>query len=117
MDDPLDRGISWFYCCLHVAERTVLRQTCEGLVLTLFQGIPLAVWDAFWLVTSHNSDEYKRAFLGLYHLEIVTIEIDLVPTDVVRPRDGFLSQWVDYSLFVVSPAAACLEGCGQSRIR
>lgn len=113
MDAP--GSVGWFYCCLHPAERTVMRQTIEGLVLTLFLGVPLDVWTAFWLVTEHGAPEYQDAFRGLYHLEIVTIESDPAPIEVVRPIEGFLPFWVEVGLFVVTPEAACLSGCTQSR--
>jgi len=115
MTTPSD-DISWWYCCLNVAERTVVLNTCEGFVLTLFTGIPLPVWDAFWLATDHNTADYKSVFRSLYHLDVVSTEVDGEPVEVIAPRDGFLPLWVGWSLFVVTPSAACLEGCGQSSI-
>lgn len=93
-----------------------MRSSAEALLLTLFQFVPLSVWDAFWLVTDHNSDPYKSAFLGLYHLEIVTIVVDDVDTTVVRPDSGGLSFWVSAAAFVLSPGGACLAGCEQSKL-
>lgn len=109
-------GIEWFYCCLNGRERTIIRQTCEGLVLTLFLGVPLAVWQAFWLVTPDHGQAVQEAFLRIYGLETATVEGDDGEMEVVRPADGFLALWVSWSLFVVTPSAACLEGCGQSRV-
>lgn len=111
---PLTTAIECWYCCLHPAERTIIRQTCEGLVLTLFQGVPLPVWDAFWLATVHNTDGYREAFLSIYELQIVTIEADPTPFEAVAPRAGALSRWVGFALYVVTPDAACLTGCGQT---
>lgn len=110
----MDRGISWFYCCLNVAERTIILNTCEGLVLTLFVGIPLPLWDAFWLATSHNSAAYKDAFRSIYHLKIGTIETEDGLIDAVIPEDGFEMLWVANAFFVALPAAACTSGCEQS---
>lgn len=115
MSAPSD-DISWWYCCLNVAERTIIRNTAEGLVLTLFQGIPLPVWDAFWLATDHNSDEFKEAFRAIYHLSIGTMESDGEAVAAVVIADGYLGLWVGWSLFVASPSAACPSGCEQSRV-
>lgn len=109
-------GIEWWYCCLNVRERTVIRQTCEGLVLTLFVGVPLVVWEAFWLVLADSGEACREAFLSIYGLEIATIEGEEGAVVVVRPVDGSLPDWVAYSIFMLSPNAACLAGCGQSRV-
>jgi len=39
-----------------------------------------------------------------------------VEIEVVRPASGYLGFWVSWSLYVVTPSAACLDGCGQSTI-
>lgn len=109
-------GIAWWYCCIDTPERTVLRQTCEGLVLTLFVGVPSVVWDAFWFVTAHDTAEYRSLFITLYGLEIVEIEVDGAPLSVVRPREGYLGYWVSWSVFVLLPDAVCPDGCQQSAL-
>lgn len=93
-----------------------MRNTSEGLLLTLFLGIPSDVWYAFWLVTAHASDVYVNAFLALYHLEIVTIAGDPDPIEVVRPSEDYLFWWVEMSVFILTPSAACLDGCPQSTL-
>jgi len=115
MPAPSD-DIGWWYCCLNTAEKTVMRQTCEGLALTLFEGVPLPVWDALWLATDHNSDDFKLAFLALYHLRIGTMDVDDEAIAAVVVVGGFTALWVGWSLFMVTPAAACLAGCEQSRL-
>lgn len=107
-------GITWFFCCLHPRERGVLRSTAEALVLTLFLGVPEDLWRAFWLVYEDNGEEVIQAFLRIYGLEIVTIGEPEEPVSVVRPASGFLATWVEYSLFILTPGAACSDGCGQS---
>lgn len=92
-----------------------MRVTAADLPVTLFLGIPLPVWDAFWVATDHDTDEYKNAFLNLYHLEIVTIDGGDGEIEVVRPIEGFLPFWVAAALFVVSPSGACLGGCPLSK--
>lgn len=104
----------WF-CCLNPRERSVLRASIEGLLLTLWIGIPSDLWEAFWFGEPQSGAAVRSAFLSIYGLEIVTI----VPTEgepaveVVRPVD--LVQWVSWSLFLLTPAAACLSGCQLSR--
>lgn len=110
------KPIDWWYCCLNVRERTIVRQTCEGLVLTLFSGVPVPIWDVLWLGTGYTDARYKEAFRTIYGLEIATIDGDGGPIEVVRPIDGMLPSWVLWSLYVVTPSAACLEGCGQSTV-
>lgn len=84
-------------------------------MLTLFQGIPLPVWEAFWLATSHDSDEYKGAFLSIYELQIVTIGEGAEAFPAVAPITSALPRWVGFSLYVASPSAACLDGCPQTQ--
>lgn len=108
-------GLEWFFCCLNPLERQVLRATAEALPLTLFLGVPIDVWNTFWLLSPDSTEDRKAAFLVVYMLEIATIdegggEEELT---VVRPLD--LPFWVDASLFVFTPAAACLSGCQQSK--
>lgn len=108
--------IDYWFCCLNPRERVLLRDTSEGLVLTLFIGIPKTLWDAFWIPTIHGSEKVREAFLSIYKLEIVTIPLGGEDTLVVRPRDGYADVWLDWSIFMVSPAAACLSGCQQSTV-
>lgn len=103
-----------WYCCLNPRERNVLRLTIEGLVLTLGVGIPLSVWSDFWLGTVQSPEAVRAAFLVIYDLEIVTIEVDLEEIAVVRAISGGGFDYVGWSLFLVSPGAACLTGCQQS---
>lgn len=113
---PLSDDVSWWYCCLNVAERTIMRQTAEGLALTLYLGVPLAVWDAFWLATTHNADIYKGVFRTLYHLEIGTMVIDDLDVDAIVVVGGFVDWWLGVSLFLISPGGACLDGCQQTQL-
>jgi hypothetical protein len=103
----------WF-CCLHPRERTVLRSTAEALVLTLFLGFPKDIWDSFWFAAPDNGLAVRESFLLSYGLQIVTILVDDVEIEGIAPAPGFLSLWVEWSLFVVTPGAACLGGCEQS---
>lgn len=114
MPPPSD-DISWWFCCIDTPERTVFRQTAEGFTLTLFLGFPLAVWDAFWVVTAHNTGRFKDVFRQLYHVKIGTIEVEGVPVDAVMPEDGYGTLWVLWALYMLDPDAACLDGCAQSQ--
>lgn len=93
-----------------------MRQTAEGLVLTLFLGVPLTLWDAFWVVTSHNTVEYRRVFRSLYHLDIGTMTISGDVVDAIVVADGFVPWWVNASLFIASPEGACPDGCQQTQL-
>lgn len=112
----MNNEISSFYCCLNIRERTIILNTCEGLALTLMVGIPVPVWDAFWVATGYLAPIYKELFRACYRLETASVEIDGTPTDVVRPVGAFVSWWASAILFVVTPSAACLDGCSQSTI-
>lgn len=105
----------WF-CCLHPRERNVLRTTALALVETLWIGVPTGLWDTFWLASPDVTDDVKLAFRIIFGLEIVTIEEGDDEISVIRPAAGYLGYWVSWSLFVVTPAAACLAGCEQSRV-
>jgi hypothetical protein len=103
-----------FYCCLNPAERSVIRSTVLGLILTLGVGVPLDVWNAFWLGTGHEAAAYREAFLSIYLLQIVTIEGGESPFDAVRPTDSGIDLWASLAVTVLLPGGACLDGCGQS---
>lgn len=103
-----------FFCCLNPAERSVMRSTVLGLIETLGVGIPVDLWDAFWIGSGHDTDTYRDVFRLIYHLGIVTIEGGESPYDAVRPLDGWGDLWADIAVVVLLPSGACLDGCGQS---
>lgn len=109
-------GIGWWFCCLNPREREVLRATIEGLALTLYVGIPLSLWDGFWLIYLYHGAAMRAAFLDIYRLEIVEIELGEppVPVQVVRPLNE--SEYVDWLVFILTPDAACVDGCQQSKL-
>lgn len=109
-------NIAYWYCCINPRERSVLHSTAEALLLTLWVGVPIDTWDAFWLLQADTNDEVKAAFRSIYRLEIVTIGGEETEAVVVRPTDGYLPDWVSWSAFILTPAAACLDGCQQSRV-
>lgn len=108
--------IEWWFCCLNPRERGVLRSTILGIAETLNVGIPVAIWGAFWLPYSPSGEAMREAFRSVYMLEIVTIVIDpeLPPVDVVRSTDGL--QYAVWAVFLLTPGAACLAGCQQSKL-
>jgi len=108
-------GVIPLYCCLDVPERTMLRITSQGFLLTLFLGMPLELWDAAWLTTLESTPERKTAFLHLYHAEIGTMLVDDAPIDAVVPTEGFAGWWFEVVLWLLDPQAACLDGCQQSQ--
>ena len=108
--------IAWWWCCLNPRESGVLRGTIEGIALTLDVGIPLTIWDGFWLPYGGNGAAVRSAFLSIYKLEIVTIEVGEppVPVDVVRAL--FPLDYASWALFLLTPEAACSSGCQQSTV-
>jgi hypothetical protein len=110
------KTVDWWYCCLNVRERTIILNTCEGLVLTAGVGIPIPVWNAFWIATGYTASIYKEMFRACFGLETATVTVDEAPVDVVRPDSDHSANWVLYVLFVATPDAACLAGCQQSRV-
>lgn len=102
---------SWF-CCLTATERAVLRSTALALPLTLFVGIPRDVWDVFWLPLILQPEYRREVFIEVYLLEIVSIVVEGVDVEIVRPTN--LPVWVEYSLQVLTPSGACLDGCAQT---
>lgn len=108
--------IAFWFCCLNPRERGVLRATIDGEIATLGVGIPLDVWNTFWIASPDNGTAVREAFLRIFRLEIVTIEIGdpPVPVDVVAPID--YAQWLSWGLFLLTPSAACLSGCQQSTV-
>lgn len=108
--------IGWWWCCLNPREREVLRGTIEGLFLTLNVGIPLPVWDAFWLVHPDNGQAVRDAFRATYKLGIDTILVGEppVPVEVVVSNEFVLI--ISWMTFLGFPASACLEGCQQSTV-
>lgn len=108
--------IAFWYCCLNPREQGVLRGSIIGLTDTLWVGLPVEIWDAFWLPYGGVNASVKEAFLSIYRLEIVTITVEEIDISVVRPRDGYLPAWISWSLFLLTPEAACIGGCRQSRV-
>lgn len=108
--------IGFWYCCLNPREQGVLRGTIIGLADTLYVGFPSPIWDAFWFPYTGVNDAVKSAFLSIYKLEIVTITLEDVEVSVIRPRGGDNAAWISWTIFLLTPAAACLDGCQQSRV-
>jgi len=89
--------------------------TAEGFLLTLYLGIPLDIWLATWAVTGRDGEEYRSAFLSLYHAQIGSMVIDGSPIDAVVPLDGFVDWWVAVVLWLLDPGSTCVDGCPQSQ--
>jgi len=88
-----------------------MRQTTEGLVLTLGVGIPVVLWDVFWVFAVGSVEARKTSFMNAYGLEVDNILFGTPPvlTDVVVPTDTAF--WIGMAVFILTPAAACLNGC------
>lgn len=108
--------IAFWWCCINPREQGVLRGTIIGLADTLGVGFPVPLWDAFWLPYSGVNDEVKAAFRSIYRLEIVTIAIEGEDVAVIRARSGYVLDYFSWAAFLLTPEAACLAGCQQSRV-
>lgn len=111
-----DWDIGWWFCCLNPREREVLRATIEALALTLYVGVPVAVWDAFWLIHPDNGQAARDAFLILYKLSIEPIPIGDPPVVVDCVVTSEVLTYASWLLFLATPEAACIDGCQQSTL-
>jgi len=93
----------------------MLGVTAEGFLLTLYLGIPLDIWLAAWAVTGRGDEEYRDAFLRLYHAEIGTMVIDMLDVDAVVPLDGYVDWWIAMVAWLLDPRSTCVDGCPQSQ--
>jgi hypothetical protein len=93
----------------------MLTVTAEGFLLTLYAGIPLTLWLAAWAVTGRGSEEYREAFLHLYHAEIGTMVVEGAPIDAVVPVEGYETWWTGIVLWLLDTASTCTGGCTQSQ--
>lgn len=112
----MDWNIAFWFCCLNPREREVLRLTVEGLILTVGVGIPVPVWDVFWLTYTPNGAALREAFLHTYRFSIGTIAVGEppLPVDVVVADDySLVLLWAVYLLL---PGATCVDGCQQSTV-
>ena len=96
-------------------ELSVVVNTALSLTGTLFVGVPVDIWNAFWISAEVGVPYRRDIFLSYMHLEIVTIVIGdpPVPVEVVRPAD--LPLWVELSLYVDTHPALCPSGCEYER--
>lgn len=101
---------SW-WCCLNPTERNVVRGMAEALPLTLYVGVPVAIWDALWFGASGVNEDRRVTALNTYLLEIATITDTETEEEIEVVRPTYLPFWVEASLWVLLPAAACLDGC------
>lgn len=116
LEPPVLTNIAYWFCCLNPREREVLRATVECWALSLGVGCPKAVWDGFWLIHPDVSPAVVAAFLAIYQLKIVTIEVGdpPVPVEVVTPL--FPLAYAAFAVYLASPEAACFGGCLQSTV-
>ncbi len=112
----LTRPLSWFYCCLHPREQSVLRAVSEALFVSFFVGIPVPVYRSFWLLWPGAGTDVRLAFEEVYGLEIVTIAIDDNEVEVVRPRSNRVVFWFGAVLYMATPQSLCAGGCEQSSV-
>jgi len=108
--------VAWFGCCIGTPEVSVMRQTAILFPETAYVFIPRSVWDAFWIMTVHSETVYRDVFCVLYGLKTVEVMVDDSPLEAIVIEDGWLDFWVGATVFYLSPAGTCLDGCQQSRL-
>lgn len=112
----LPSDIGFWYCCLNDREQGVLRGTIMALAETLYVGVPKEIWDAFWLPYTGTGAAVRQAFLTIYGLKIVTIEVGDPPLPVEVVRSDDVAGYAFAFAFLLTPAAACIGGCQQSKL-
>jgi len=109
-------GIGDWFCCLAVPEAAMLEFTASTLLPPLNIPLPFEVWDALYATYSGCGEARRQAFLFLYELDIVPIEIDpeLPPVDCVVPSDTLL--WTEWWAFLLLGGSDCSDGCTESKL-
>jgi len=109
-------GIGDWFCCLSSPEQFMLVYTATNLLPPINAPVPYAAWDAVYSEFDGCGQARRDAFLFLYELDIVPIEIDpeLPPVDCVVPTDTAL--WTEWWAFVLLGGSACPDGCTESKL-
>lgn len=94
----------------------MLQGTALALLPPLNLPVPYAAWDSSYAALPQCGAARREAFLSIFLLEIVPIEIDpeLPPVDCVVPTDT--AQWVLWLAYILTPASGCPDGCGLSTV-
>jgi hypothetical protein len=100
-----------WYCCLALPERELFRFLAVSLPETLYQGVPVALYDAERALFGLTPDVRRDSFERIYHVAHGHIVVDEEEVEVVLPEEGYLDLWVSNTLFILTPAAACTDGC------
>lgn len=100
-----------FFCCLPVYESAVSRALGLLFHASAFLPLPVAAWDALWIVPAPSYQERQLAYLHLYSLDII-----LIYNPITEQMEEFLvildlPVWVDYSEYMTSEEANCASGC------
>lgn len=108
-------GIPAWFCCIPAAERSILRSCAQAFVLSVGLGIPCLVYDSFWLTVLCSRDARKTAFLSIYGLTPGEVVIPPSPEPICVYTFEDSAFWIALAAFILTPSAACLDGCDQWR--
>jgi hypothetical protein len=104
------RSVLPWFCCLNERERVAMRTVALAFPLTLFQFVQQDVFDLVWLGFGLSLVERRGTFLAHFDLyEDVMEHEGNSPLAVLRTSN--IPFWVEVSLYVGNPEAACLSGC------
>jgi hypothetical protein len=103
MDIPL------WWCCLPLRERLCVSGLAPAFAGVLYTYLPRQLFDVYWIGEGDSIAARRAGFLEIYLLRIVTIDVEGVPTEVVECGNPLL--WALWSVWSLSPAAGCPEGC------
>jgi len=100
-----------WWCCIHSAERQVLRALALAYTVGMGEPIDELIWQAAWGVTLASRALRQNTFLAIYPLEKELPAPDADPE--ILPVYAFTDDtfWLECVAFLLDPDSACLEGC------
>lgn len=93
-----------------------MRALSEALLVSLWVGVPVSVYRAFWLIWPDAGAAVQGAFEEVYGLETATVVIGEVEIEVIRPVVFTLGFWAGAAAYMATPESLCPGGCGQSSV-
>lgn len=102
-----------WWCCLSETENICLKSIAPLVAASLVTPVPRALFDLFWVGAGRSIPARREAFLQIFGLNIVTIDEEGVPLEVLEPED--LLVWVEFALWSLLPVQGCEEGCKHVR--
>lgn len=99
-----------FYCCLNSDERNILRTLAITYPVISPKVLPGSVWLALWATVEQSSTDRQAIFIDLFWLHLEP-ECGLPdPEESCLVYDG-TDFWTAISIWILTPPAACANGC------